>query len=86
VPKFAVGVVPRELLAVMRGFFCVIEVRAAPALTTIVFVSIASTASFSRYGSHWDSCVPELSAFLNLRLEVAQESCGPFLTRSFMCM
>ena len=42
-------------------------------LSAILFASIAS---FSRYGSSWDACLPELSAFLNLRLDWSQESCG----------
>ena len=78
VSKFAVVSLHWDLWAVFRGFFCTIDMRAAPALPAILLASIAS---FSRYGSSWDACVPELSAFLNLRLEVAQESCGrPFLT------
>ena len=69
----------------MRDIYCAMEMLSAPALPAILFASIAS---FSRYGSRWDACVPELSAFLNLRLEVAQESCGrPFaaLFAPFKC-
>jgi hypothetical protein len=57
----------------MHGFFCAMEMRAAPALPSILFDSIASA---PHYGSSWDACVSELSPCLNLRFEVSQESCG----------
>jgi hypothetical protein len=63
VPKFAVGGCPRELQASFRRIFCTLEMRADPALPAILLASIAS---FSRYGSSWDACVPELSAFLKM--------------------
>ena len=71
--KFAVVSLHWDLWAVFRGFFCTIDMRAASALPSILLASIAS---FSRYGSGWDACVPELSAFLNLRLEVAKRVVG----------
>ena len=61
--KFAVVSLHWDLWAVFRGFFCTIEMRAAPALPAILLASIAS---FSRYGSSWDACVPEFSAFLKM--------------------
>ena len=73
VSKFAVVSLHWDLWAVFRGFFCTIDMRAAPALPAILLASIAS---FSRYGSRWDACVPELSAFLNLRLRSCIGSCG----------
>jgi hypothetical protein len=62
-PKFAVGGCARELQASFRRIFCTLEMRAHPALPAILLASIAS---FSRYGSSWDACVPELSAFLKM--------------------
>jgi hypothetical protein len=73
VSKFAVVSLHWDLWTVFRGFFSTIDMRAAPAMPAILLASIAS---FSRYDSGWDACVSELSAFLNLRLEVAKRVVG----------
>jgi hypothetical protein len=72
VPKCEDGGPPRELLEAMRGNFCDMEMPGATALPATLFASIAS---LMRHGSSKEACVPELSAFLNGRLEVHQESC-----------